>query len=366
MQKQKERMPYIDVVKAIAMISVVMFHACTNHPDTYLATNAYFIRVTSAYAMPVFFFVNGFLYRNKEVNRPIKMIAKKIKAYYVPFVCYNLFFVFAHNLFVALHMLDNKYGNGYYDGKEFLKHIIRAVTGRRELFAGALWFLGSILLINAIVIIAEFFVHKVGKEKDIFIVLGIIALVGLVAGNSGLVTERMKVDVSLANFIYFYFGMLYRHFDWNKFLVKKKYVYILLGLGIDLILSYNKLYNPFAITGTVLFLVLDYLNAFIGIVAVMMLAQIPWMEKSKTLRIIGRNTLDIMGLHFMLFKLVSWLMIFVYDLPITRLPEYPVLRGIGGAWWLVYTFVGISISTIFSVFRHKIFGSKKRTDVKRA
>ena len=93
MQSQdKNRLIYIDIVKAIAMISIVVFHSCTNNASTYLATNAYLIRVTSAYGLPVFFFVNGFLFHNKDMEHPAKMIWKKIKSYYFPFLCYNLSF----------------------------------------------------------------------------------------------------------------------------------------------------------------------------------------------------------------------------------------------------------------------------------
>lgn len=365
MQNQKERMPYIDVVKAIAMISVVMFHACTNSQSTYQATNAFLIRFTSAYAMPVFFFVNGFLYKNREPGRPVKMLFKKIKAYYVPLLCYNLFYLFAHNLFVTLHMVDETYGNGFYDLKTFAKHFVKCVIGKREFFGGALWFLGSILFISGIVIVTEFFVYKLGWEKRTFAILGIVVLICLLLGNTELVTEKMKIRTSMANFIYFYFGMLYRHFDWDRLFAKKRMACIVVWAIVNVFISYNKLYNPFTIDTKHVFTVLDYLNAFIGIVAVMQIAQLAWVAKSKTLRVIGRNTLDIMALHFMVFKLISWLMILVYDLPVSRLPEYPVLFGIGGLWWLLYTAVGIVLPTVFSVLRHGWKRIGKTGDVKR-
>lgn len=359
MQENKVRMTYIDVVKAIAMISVVLFHACTNHENTYLATNAYFIRFTSAYAIPVFFFVNGFLYRNKDINSPIKSILKKIKSYYLPFLWYNLFYLCAHNIFVTLHMVDEKYGNGYYDATEYIKHFFKAITGHREYFSGALWFLGSILTVNAIIIIAEYCIHKFSMEKYYFLLLGLVAIICLIAGNVGVVTDRMKIETSLANVVYFYLGMLFKHFDWNNIFIKNKKVYIILGILIDLIVSCNKQYNPFGITNSLIYIVLDYLNAFLCIIAIMMIAQVKWIEKSKILRIVGQNTLDIMALHFMFFKIVSLLVILVYKLPITRLAEYPVLIGIDGAWWLLYALVGIVFSTLFSVFRHKLFQGKK-------
>ncbi len=355
----KQRMPYIDVYKAIAMISVVMFHACTNHANTYLATNAYLIRFTSAYALPAFFFINGFLYKNKDIDNPILALWKRIKAYFIPFICYNLIYLFLHNVFVALHMVDETYGNGYYDLKEFAKHFVLAITGHREFFSGALWFLGSILTMNAIYIVSEYVIHKLLHDKYRLVILTIVTLICVFAGNSGYVTNAMKIATSLSNLCYFFFGMLVKQKDWNTVFLKKKYVYITLALLFNLMISYNKLYNPFRLNSSLLFIALDYINAFICIIGILMIVQFKYIANSRFLQVIGKNTMDIMALHFMIFKLVSVIIIGVYGLPITRLAEYPVLMGVGGGWWLAYTAVGVAIPTLFSVFRHKIF--KKRS-----
>ena len=103
--KSASRILYIDAAKAIAMISVVMFHACTNQ-DPYLAKKAYLIQFLSAFAMPSFFFINGFLYKNKHIDKPAVEIWRKIKAYYGPFLIYNLVYLSLHNLFAFLHMVD--------------------------------------------------------------------------------------------------------------------------------------------------------------------------------------------------------------------------------------------------------------------
>ena len=38
--EKKIRITYIDIVKAIAMIGVVMVHACVNNKEIWLSTNA--------------------------------------------------------------------------------------------------------------------------------------------------------------------------------------------------------------------------------------------------------------------------------------------------------------------------------------
>lgn len=362
-KENKVRITYIDVVKAIAMISVVIFHACTNHSSTYQATNAYLIRFLSAFAMPVFFFINGFLYRNKNPQHPIKEIFRKIKSYYLPFLAYNLFYLLMHNVFAYLHMVDANYGNSFYSVKDYLKHFVLAVTGHREFFSGALWFLGSILTISAIVIVCEYLILKCLKNKHKFMVLGVVAVICMIAGNSGYVPETMKLAASCSSMIYFFFGMLYKHLNLNDMFLKKKYWYLFVGMVVNLFISYNKLYDPFAINFNLLIIILDYINAFFCIVAILMVAQIPWVAKNKVLNVVGRNTLDIMALHFMVFKMVSFIIICCYTLPIERLAEYPVLMGVGGGWWLLYAVMGILIPTIFSMARHHI--ARKVSEEKR-
>lgn len=357
---EKPRLTYMDVCKAIGIIAVVVVHACSDNDNTYLASHSFIIRFFHAFAMPLFFFINGYLYKNKNVDKPVTGVLKKIKAYYLPFVAYNLFFLFTNNIFVSLHMLDEKYGNGYYDLKEFIRHFFRAVTGRREYFSGALWFLGSILTISAIVIAAEFVIHKVFHDKYKYQLLGVVAVVCLLAGNSGYVTDSMKIATSLAHLIYFYFGMVYRQYDWNAAFLKRRAFCIIVALLVNILISGHKLYNPFGCQSLLVFTILDYVNAFICIVGIMMFAQIGKVMGSRILQTIGTNTMDIMALHFMIFKLVSLVIIAVYQLPITRLPEYPVIQHTGGAWWILYTIVGLTVPTVFSIWRHKIFG-KKRT-----
>lgn len=361
MEGKRARLSYIDAVKAIAMISIVMFHACTNHPNTYLATNAYLIRLTSAYGLPVFFFINGFLYRNKDIEHPVKEILGRIKSYYLPFVCYNLFYLAMHNIFVSLHMLDEQYGNGYYSAKEYLIHFVKAILGHREFFSGALWFLGSILIMNTILIVCEFLIHRCFSDNWRLPLLGAIVFLCMVAGNSGVVTDRMKLSTSLSNLGYFYFGVLYRHFDWNCIFEKRRTWYIIAGIILDLMISFNKLYNPLGCSSHYVFILLDYLNAVFCIVAIMMICRLPVVSNSKVLKMVGQNTMDIMGLHFMVFKLVSWFIILVKGFPITRLPEYPVLVGVGGAWWLLYTVVGVALPTAFSIWRQR--GGRKERKV---
>lgn len=352
-QKEK-RLGYIDAAKAIAMISVVVFHSCTNAENTYLATNAYLIRFLSAFAMPVFFFINGFLYKNKNLNNPVREVLRKVKNYYLPFLAYNLFYLLAHNVFVKLHFVDETFGNGHYSMKDYAKHFVLAVTGHREYFAGALWFLGSILIISAIVIGVEWILNLCGKIKYRFAVLAVVTVILHVLSYLGVVPDAMKLSESCSSFLYFFFGMLYREFRYNEFFTKNRFVWIGVAVVLNLLVSYNKLYLVVAANSALILHSLDVVNALLGIVAVMMIVQFKPIENSRILNIVGTNTMDIMGLHFLMFKLVSCLIVMVYAIPTERLAEYPVLFKVAGAWWILYTVVGVVLPVCFGIARKKI------------
>ena len=67
-------------------------------------------------------------------------------------------------------------------------------------------------------------------------------------------------------------------------------------------------------------------------------------EKNKNLTkmtaYIGRNTLPILLIHFLAFKVVTALQILIYNEPIHKLAAFPVLKS-EGIWWVLYAIVGI-------------------------
>ena len=83
MEQQHKRICYLDLMKSIAIISVVFYHGVLPHitvAETGKFYIYYFLQALTATATPLFFFVNGFLLFNKEfdlhshVRKIIRMI----------------------------------------------------------------------------------------------------------------------------------------------------------------------------------------------------------------------------------------------------------------------------------------------------
>lgn len=64
---------------------------------------------------------------------------------------------------------------------------------------------------------------------------------------------------------------------------------------------------------------------------------------TNVLNYIGKNTLTILTWHFLTFKIVSLVIISIYDLPIARLAEFPVIYEYAEqGWWIAYFCVAIT------------------------
>lgn len=74
---------------------------------------------------------------------------------------------------------------------------------------------------------------------------------------------------------------------------------------------------------------------------------------------VGSNTLDILTWHFLSFKLVSLLLIWIYGLPIARLAEFPVIEEFAyQGWWVLYMVVGVAVPLLFVIVCLKIIDNK--------
>lgn len=72
---------------------------------------------------------------------------------------------------------------------------------------------------------------------------------------------------------------------------------------------------------------------------------------------IGKNTLAVVILHFLCFKIVNYLEVILYHQPTFLVAAFPTLYT-NGFWWIVYLLVGliipICLSTIWKSFKRKI------------
>lgn len=132
---EKARDQYIDVIKGIGIISIVVGHA-----SWIIEIAGHSIQIgpfVYLYHLAIFFFCSGYLYKENGTNY-WEFVAKKLKGLFVPFIGYTVFYLIFRNLFIDMGILaGEKYGLG-----NWFISLTNMITfnGVGE-FLGAFWFL---------------------------------------------------------------------------------------------------------------------------------------------------------------------------------------------------------------------------------
>lgn len=386
---KNERINYLDAAKGFGILMVCMGHACTNRSSVAECQMADLIRFVTLFHMALFFFINGMLYQTKYSEKPMLGSAKKLRAYYIPFVKYNLLFWLFHNLFAKLHLIS-----GQLDAKDYAYEGLRAyavsflksIAGFRQRFAGAMWFLEALIVISIVFIFVDYTVTKIFAKRRMIALT--VAVSGIVLVNRLLnISEVPHVPGALTQMVYwglngllfFYLGYLYKRYSWNEKLLKHRlWLVPLLFLIVVLAVAIMKPRIVSVITNGSVPVYKSVTGAFVGnagiaglpllqyifyavvclsgIIMTILFSQFRGIAGVKALKTLGKYTLHIMCLHLLAFKCVSLIIVLVYHMPMERLAEYPVVHDIDGLWWIAYTICGC----VLPVLAVKIYETAKR------
>ena len=340
------RMTYIDAMKGIVILLVVVTHSLMNADKNVDSNYAAIINFNAFVAVPSFFFINGYLYNHKYSLPPIKSIIKKFKVYYIPFVGFNLFFWLFHNAFVSLHMTTES----FYDIKDYIKHffIIFALHLESDL-NGPMWFLRVLLIMTCIYIFVDFLALRIKDRRMRYVVLTAVIILMYLAYLAKIVPSALNMKKVFSSIVYFYAGVVIKEFDLDKLIDKHKSVVFILGM---VMLFITSIISKSAI-GQEKHLI-DIPGQICGVVGIFALSMVPLVANRKILQFLGNASLDIMCLHFLAFKLVSFIFIMTRHLDIERLAELPVLRGTNGFDFLFYDLVALALCSIEYLLRTKV------------
>ncbi|WP_252228862.1 MULTISPECIES: acyltransferase family protein [unclassified Clostridium] len=336
--KLVKRDSVMDIAKAIGIVLVVVGHS-----------GSPFTRFIYLFHMPLFFFISGYFYNENYSDNPWKLVQKRIKSLWIPFVFYSMIFLLLHNVFCKLQIYSNNefykkssYGIiNTYNVQQFLNAFEKILSFERsEQLAGALWFFLTLFIVNIIFVMISFYIRKVTKIKYKEIVrclfIGIFFLVGVKLYDLDVHTIK-KFEVAFIAILFFYTGYIYKRFKyknkfnkWNLFLC---FIFLIFGSfkgKIDLVS--NAIINP-------LFLIF---NSYIGIYLIIGISEFLCNTKKefKLIRYIGNNTIPILCLHFLMFRIVNYMQVVLYNLPYYRIASHPILNGQNG-WWILYSISGI-------------------------
>lgn len=81
------------------------------------------------------------------------------------------------------------------------------------------------------------------------------------------------------------------------------------------------------------------------------------------LMFVGDHTLEVLTWHFLSFKLVSLLIIWVYALPIEQLAGFPIIKGYSLMYWPLYSFVGVCVPIGALYIRKQLSYERKQNNL---
>ena len=288
MKKQtKKRSPYIDIVKAILIILVVIGHSIQyGSGPTYIEKQLFFdnnvFKFIYSFHMPLFIMISGYLsYSSLNKNNLKETVISKFKSLIIPILIWSII-----PFFILLDYVN----------------IITSIKLFLSVFSTNLWFLWSLFYINILVKI----INKYFKD-NIFIYILLFLITFILPNN--LIIKYFNIQFSLYSYMYFYFMLGYFYKKYNleeklkkfinyKTLIINSIIFILLLIpfskddyiyltGINIIGNYKQIFTD----------LYRYIIGFIGSIEILLLVKYLTLKLNNkvkdTLTYLGKNTLGI-------------------------------------------------------------------------
>lgn len=347
MNKNSIRDTYIDIVKGIGIISIVIGHSGWVLPigkGVNIGTFVY------SYHIMLFLFVAGYCFKNIYSADPYSYIGKRIKSICPLYVKYNIVFVLLHNILRRIHIIDSE--QKIYTVNEIISKILSSfalVTSEGML--GAFWFLPMYLFAICIFCILFSWAERTNRKN---VVHGVIIILSGLAGiyinwNQMYLNYHIQTSILAIPLIYIgYFCKLKWEWIYNYLSVVvgilcAAVIYWIMSLDIGIVeLTVNSIINPY----------LFFPVTLMGIYFCLSLAKVlnHFTITRKIFSLVGKNSFHIMALHFLGIKIVD----LIYGNIINAEPS--VIEGYphGFNLWFVYWIFGILIPLFLVISIRKI------------
>lgn len=362
----KDRDTAIDIVKGIGIILMVWGHACGP-----------FKHWIYLFHMAIFFIASGILYNNMNSINPHRcktFLIRKTRSLWLPFVLCNASFNLMHNFFLKTGIYsDNPQfikmvtGSGNYLQKyrkipETLTAIIKNIlfAGGSQL-GGATWFLRTLFQISCIYMVIIYIMHKFDNKKLIIFASTLICTICATVISTYKINLPLGLHSLFASFLAFLTGAFLHN---TNFICKlSKYKYRIIITCFLLLCLLNKIGKINMSSGKITNVVFFLICSIAGWFMLYSIALCKGIRENKLLIYIGQHTLSILLLHFLAFKIVTWIYILTSNNNMLLLAAFPVIKNVPFLW-IPYTFCGIVFPLIadnlFTRCKNIIYKQKDR------
>lgn len=308
--------------------------------------------------MPAFFFVSGYLFKEKYFDNTWQFVKLRFKGLWWPFVKWSLIFALLHNVFVALHLYAN-----FYSLHDFIirsVHIL-TLTGSEQLLGGY-WFLKELLYASLIAFFSLKLLHK-ALSFALFNKLGraILTVVFLVMA---FILSILPFKIPTVSSLTLLATAFYTSGYWFSKQSFSNISRLWVGIVAFVIIVVVSFFFQGSMEAKSTDIFLYFVIALVGTYGMINISGIFKGRVQKILDYIGTKTLYILTFHFISFKLVSLVKIWQYDLPIEKLAEFPVIGVHNEIYWFAYSIVGTILPILLWQFMNKLQTRLKNKTIK--
>lgn len=347
----------IDIVKGLGIFLMVAGHcraSCKN-----------FIYL---FHMAIFFIASGYCYKTENSDNfstLCRFIKRKVMTLWFPYALWTAIYSCLHNFFIRINIYtDNplllEYVSGayidtteYWTAADVFKNIAKSflMHGRTQL-GGAFWFMIALMELSIAYCIIDFGIKNILKKNDTFKIQMGISILFLFMGYGCYIYgySLAGIDKVLSYYILFHGGYTLKRYDIScRERVMNKHIFILISsftvlfvcnqLG-SIALNQNRYENP------LFFLIVSFAGWQFLIEIAYFIKKIKVFEKCMIC--IGQNTLAVVILHFLCFKIVSYVGVLLKDQPLCLVAAFPILYD-EGCWWIAYLGVGLIVPVLLSL-----------------
>lgn len=341
----------IDIAKAIGIILMVIGH--TRCPE-------YLRHLIYLFHMPLFFLFSGYFFNQKYLHDKRMFIKKKIKSLYLPYVKWSLLFLLIYNFCFNINIYSEKvsyWGIVFhpYSIQDYFRHtlsILISMTDHAPLLGG-FWFLHSILWGNLIFL----FSLRCINGRKLMALLFIMTCLFLHFKIIIPIVEITSLDVLAALFIAI--GFYLKENQGNLIILHSTWKVVSCCMVMLLLAYFLPVSFQSVSAKKLIFFIFSGVVGTIVIVKLAFLIQ-KYAILNKIMPYIGQNTLTILALHILCFRLVSYIVCIYTGMALWHIGEHPTIDyQSGGALWIIYSLCGVAMPLLLLKLYHGLLNTIK-------
>ena len=358
-QNRPPRNETIDILKGLGIISVVAGHCTLSRLDSPFINFFYLFHVA------IFFIASGYCYnpaKTETAEAFKKSISNTFKKLWTRYVLWTILFLALHNVFVYTNIYTNNpefiqmVSGDHINTTNFLSLAIIISRMFKSLvflsgtqLTGALWFLATLMEIIILYQTIAFILKKFFSKQKVFLIQSVLSVLFLGLGYYFAINNIFLEGYAriLSFYILLHGGYVLKNYSLTEKERSKVAHFAIWAISLAILIICNQL-------GQIELSCNAYENPLFFIIASFtgwefLYETATFIKRfnliSRTIKLINKNAITILALHFLSFKIVTGLVLHINDLPSFMLASYPVLYD-DRFWWLPYTIVGIAVPLI--------------------